>query len=159
MYVVPVKGDLIRTTDGGEFTVSEFSNFKSKGPAVYVEQENSSNALAIYFFDIEELNGIKVSYNTQTKVLNAQGHLKRKQHLPQKHDTIINEDTKTFKVAELKLHNRKYGLSHGLLIIGDDDEAYSLRDIVAIKRSFGDSFFDKKHFQKTYSDYLGSSKG
>jgi hypothetical protein len=159
MYVVPIKGDLIKTIDGAEFTVAEYTNFKSRGPAVYVEQESSSNALAIYFFDIEELNGIKVTYNSSTKILSALGHFKRKQHLPQKHDIITTEDTKTFKVSDLKLHNRKYGLSHGLLIIGSDDEVYSLKDIVAIKRSFGDSFFDKKQFQKTYSDYLGSSKG
>jgi len=168
MWVVPIKGDVVRTSDDTEFTVEAYSNFKGKGPCVYVEHTGGDKTLPIYFFDIESVNGIKVEFNNQSKIMNAMGYMKRKQHLPQKHDTITVADygvgeesddkepkTKKVKVNELKLHNRNLGLSRGLLIIADDDEVYSLKDIITIKRVSGDSYFDATKFQKIYTDYLG----
>ena len=167
MLIVPIKGDVIKTSDDSEFTVEAYSNFKNKGPAVYVEHGAGEKTLPIYFFDIIEVNGIKVEFNNMSKVLNALGFMKRKQHLPQKHDVITVEDseneseestTKKVKVTELKLHNRNLGLSRGLIIVGDDDNNYSLKDIKAIKRASGDSYFDKNKFVKIYKDYLGYSQ-
>ena len=63
--------------------------------------------------------------------------------------------TKKVKVKELKLHNKNIGLSRGLVILGDDAVIYSLESINRIKRSHGDSFFDKSQFLKLYKDYLG----
>jgi|688.fasta_scaffold07849_5 hypothetical protein len=170
MLVVPIKGDIITTEDGDEFTVAGFTNFRDKGPAVYVKSNpdsESKSTLPIYFFDIKNLNGIKVEFNNSSKVLNALGMLKRKLHLPQKDDYIIIEiddddkeedtdtSTKKVKVKELKLHNKNIGLSRGLVILGDDAVIYSLESINRIKRSHGDSFFDKSQFLKLYKDYLG----
>jgi len=154
MYLVPIKGDQIQTSDGAEFTVSEYSNFKSSGPCVYVTSE--STVAPIYFFDIQSVNGVKVSYNTQSKVLEALGHFKRKIHLPQKHDKIQVDGSEDYiKVDAIKLHSRSLGLSRGMLIIGSDGEHYSLQQITHIKRPIGDSFFDRKKFLKMYDDYLG----
>lgn len=159
MQVVPIKGDVITTADGPKFTVSSYTNFKSKGPAVYVEHNDGEASLLIYFFDIVEVNDVKVEFNNQSKILNALGYIKRKVHIPQKHDTIYVHDEEgneqKLKVKELKLHNKNLGLSRGLLIIGNDDEVYSMRDIINIKRVSGDSWFDEKKFQSIYSDYLG----
>lgn len=174
MLVVPIKGDIITTEDDNEFTVAGFTNFKNKGPAVYVQSSSSDasdtkSTLPIYFFDIKNLNGIKVEFNNTSKVLNALGMLKRKLHLPQKDDYIFitssdddddndNEDGKKdtkVKVKELKLHNKNIGLSRGLVVLSDDGVVYSLGSINRIKRSHGDSFFDKSQFLKLYKDYLG----
>lgn len=153
MWIVPIAKDVITTSDGVEFTVSDFTNYKSSGPAVYVAHESS--AMPIYFFDIATVNGVKVEYNKQSKVLEVLGHFKRKIHLPQKHDKIQIDDGDYVKVANIKLHSRSLGLSRGLLLIGEDGEAYSLQQITAIKRPVGDSFFDVKKFKKLYSEYLG----
>jgi hypothetical protein len=163
MWCVPVKGDLITTSDDIQVVVEGYSNYKSKGPVVYCTAEGSSTKIPVYFFDIKELNGVKIEFSNTSKVLNALGLLKRKQHLPQKKDTIFvmeendegNEVEKKVKVAELKLHNRNIGLSRGLLVIGEDEEFYSLADIKRIKRTSGDSYFDENKFQKLYQDYLG----
>ncbi len=172
MLVVPIKGDIITTEDDNEFTVAGFTNFKNKGPAIYVKSNpdsDSQTTLPIYFFDIKNLNGIKVEFNNTSKVLNALGMFKRKHHLPQKDDYIFidideeDDDTeedkdatsKKVKVKDLKLHNKNIGLSRGLVVLGDDGVVYSLQSINRIKRSHGDSFFDKSQFLKLYKDYLG----
>jgi hypothetical protein len=160
MLVVPINGDIITTEDDNEFTVAGFTNFKDKGPAVYVKSNDDTKAtLPIYFFDIKNLNGIKVEFNNSSKVLNALGIIKRKIHLPQKEDSIFierdDENETEVKVKELKLHNKNIGLSRGLVVIGDDKVVYSLGSINRIKRTHGDSFFDKAKFLKLYTDYLG----
>ncbi len=173
MLVLPIKGDIITTEDDNEFTVAGFTNFKDKGPAIYVKSNPDAEAkttLPIYFFDIKNLNGIKVEFNNSSKVLNALGMLKRKHHLPQKDDYIFieideddndeeesntNSSSKKVKVKDLKLHNKNIGLSRGLVVLGDDGVVYSLQSINRIKRSHGDSFFDKSQFLKLYKDYLG----
>jgi hypothetical protein len=154
MFVVPVEGDVINTVDGGEFITVSYTNYKNNGPCVYVKGESTTTP--IYFFDIQSINGIKVAFNSQAKILEALGHFKRKIHLPQKHDKIKVEGNEDFiKVSTLKLHSRSLGLSRGLLVVGEDGEAYSLQQITEIKRPIGESFFDGKRFKKLYKDYLG----
>jgi hypothetical protein len=158
MWAVPIDGDNITTADNLDFTVIGFTNLKSKGPAVYVESETESKAPPVYFFDIKKVNGVEVDFPSTSKILNAVGFLKRKIHLPQKHDVIL-VNGKEVKVKELKLHNKNLGLSRGLVIIDEDGDKYSLTDIEDIQRVRGDSFFDKKKFQKIYMDYLGYTNG
>ena len=154
MYIVPIVNDIVTTADGAEFTVQDYSNFRNQGPAVYVAHE--SKAMPIYFFDIATVNGIKVEYNNQSKVLEVLGHFKRKIHLPQKHDKIKVIGSEDFiKVSGVKLHSRSLGLSRGLLIMGEDGEAYSIQQIEDIKRPIGDSFFDVKKWNKLYKEYKG----
>lgn len=163
MWVVPIDGDNITTADKLDFTVIGYTNFKTKGPAVYVESDSGTEAPPVYFFDIEKLNGVEVEFPGSSKILNAVGLLKRKIHLPQKHDIISvagdGEEQKHVKVKELKLHNKNLGLSKGLVVICEDGEKYGLGEIEDIKRVSGDSFFDKKKFQQTYKDYLGYTNG
>lgn len=167
MWIVPIKNDVITTTDDVQFTVTGYTNYKAKGPAVYVDHSSGDSSVPVYFFDIKELNGIKVEFNSSSKILNSLGFVKRKFHLPQKHDIIYVDDTKEdedgtesttqkkVKVEEIKLHNRNMGLSRGMLIVGDDEVLYPLKSINRIKRTSGDSYFDKTRFVKTYVDYLG----
>lgn len=167
MWIVPIKNDIITTTDDTEFTVTGYTNYKSKGPCVYVTHSSGDSAVSVYFFDIKQLNGVKVEFNNASKILNSLGFVKRKIHLPQKHDVIYVDDTnedeegnetivqKKIKVEDIKLHNRNMGLSRGMLIVGDDDVLYPLKSINRIKRTGGDSYFDKSRFVKTYVDYLG----
>jgi hypothetical protein len=155
MFVVPIKNDIIKTKDGGTFTVLEYTNFKSKGPAVYVKADTP---FVIYFFDIDEINDVKVDFNGATKVFSALGHLKRKIHLPQKHDTVTlidGDNEKTLLVETLKLHSKSIGLSRGLVFIDSEGNKHSLGSIGDIERSTGTSFFDRKKFAHLYRDYFG----
>jgi hypothetical protein len=154
MWIVPIKGDSIVSKDGTDYIVDSYNNFKASGPAVLIEQEGK--VTPIYFVDIQSVNGVNVEFNNQSKVLEALGKFKRKIHLPQKHDKIIVKGSEDYiKVANLKLHSKSLGLSRGLLVIGEDGEAYSLQLIQTIKRPVGDSFFDRKKFLKFYDDYIG----
>ena len=152
MYIVPIDKDNIVTTDGAEVEVTDYSNFKPSGPCVFVAGEKTS--MPIYFQDIASINGVKVDYNNSSKVLEPLGHFKRKIHLPQKHDKIMVKG-EWIKVNGVKLHSRSLGLSRGLLIMGEDGEAYALQQVEDIKRPIGDSYFDKKRFLKIYSEYKG----
>jgi hypothetical protein len=162
MWVVPLPTDIITTTDDQQYEVKHFSNYKAKGPCALVKPVDGTTEqlLSVYFFDIKLLNDVEVDFPQGPKVLNSLGVIKRTIQLPQKHDelTIFDSETETskkVKVKELKLHNKNIGLSKGLVVISDDGDRYSLRAITAIERDSGDSFFDKKKFQKIYAEYLG----
>lgn len=152
MLVVPVSGDTITTKDGAEIKVLSFTNFKSKGPAVYVEHEAGIPAVVIYFFDIEKINGTRVEFNTSSKVFSSLGFIKRKFHLPQPGDELTVGD-KSIKVKSLKLHSKNLGLTQGLLVRDSDGIYYTLTQIDGIKRSNGTDTFDKKKFLAFYSEY------
>jgi len=164
MFVVPLANDKIENRDGESFTVLSYTNFKSTGPAVYAQYEVSSQPILIYFFDITKINGVSVDFIRGSKVLNANGHIKRKIHIPQKHDTLIvvkkhtelvSDEHDRVIVQDLKLHNKMIGISMGMVVKGDDENAYRLEDIVDIKRAAGGDFFNRKKFLKIYSDYRG----
>lgn len=165
MLVVPIAGDKITVKDSDRkpLTVISYTNYKSK-PAVYVDVGFRKPSLAIYFFDIESINGVRVEYVPGQKVFSAYGNIKRKIHLPQPNDLITvvklnidvfdNENDKV-QVEKLSLHNKTEGLGKGLLIKCDDDKYYRLSEIIDIHRAIGDDFFNKKRFLKIYDDYRG----
>lgn len=175
MLVVPLKGDRIVTKDGASLLVEGYTNFKNRGPAVYCSSTNAEfnsgdgQFIAIYFFDIDKINDVRVEFNSSSKVLNALGRLKRKIHLPQQHDLIEvfkpsnNEDgsksqfdkSAKVKVSGLKLHSKKYGIAKGLLIEDEDKNVYLLDEILDIEREIGNSLFNKKLFLKIYGEYVG----
>lgn len=168
MIIVPLPNDEVETKDGAKLIVVGYNNFKTKGPAVYckAEGEHNSQYLTVYFFDIEKINDVRVEFSTSTKVLNALGKIKRKIHLPQAHDFIFvfdkdssdNEsfsDSKRVKVASCKLHNKKHGVSKGLLIEDEDKNVYMLDEVLDLRRDIGSSEFDRKVFLKLYKEYLG----
>ena len=59
MLIVPLLGDKITTKDGVTFTVLSYTNYKSGGPAVYVEHTPLVPSDAVYFFDIVRINNIQ----------------------------------------------------------------------------------------------------
>ena len=161
MFVVPLPKDKVKTKDGAELEVVTYTNFKSKGPAVYVEHQAGTPAVAIYFFDIEKINDVRVEYNTGSKVFTALGNIKRKIHLPQPNDQIIIRDpnavdeTTIVEVKELKLHSKVLGLGQGLLVRDKDGTFHRLDTILDIKRAIGGNDFNQKKFLRMYSEYRG----
>lgn len=163
MFVVPLPKDKISTKDGAELEVVAYTNFKSKGPAVYVEHQAGTPAVAIYFFDIEKINGVRVEFNQGSKVFTALGHIKRKTHLPQQNDQLVvkkpsednPEETTIIEVKELKLHSKQLGLGRGLLIRDKENNFFRLDDVININRAVGSDSFNRKRFLRLYSEYRG----
>lgn len=163
MIVVPLKGDTIETKDGVTFKVLSYTNYRDKGPAVYVEHTPSVPSDAVYFFDIIKINGKTVDYLTGPKVFKSTGEIKRKFHLPQPNDVVTfkaKEGNKVVKVSGLKLHKRDE-LAKGLLIMGEEDgneEKLSVRinQIIDIERDIGNDLFSRDKFVSYYADYKGS---
>lgn len=168
MLVVPVRGDKIKTADNSEVrVVSSYTSLKEQ-PAVYLDKTTSSDAY-VYFSDIVEINGVRVEYETGSKVFSALGPLKRKFNLPQPKDTIkiklietaFKEEVEEIEVDSLKLHSKTAGATRGLLVASKDG-AYSLSEILEITRKGGYEKFYKDKFCSYYIDYLpigSKSKG
>lgn len=163
MLVVPLKGDKIETREGVEFTVLSFTNYRDKGPAVYVEHTAGVPSDAVYFFDINKINGKTVDYVPGSKVFKAAGEINRKFQLPQPND-IVTMRGKTgsmdIVVTGIKLHKRGE-LAKGLLVTGheqdiEDKVFVRLDQITDIKRDIGNDMFSRDRFLTYYSDYRGS---
>lgn len=162
MLIVPLKGDTVTTAEGSEFTIVEYTNYKSD-PAVYIDVPTDQNSI-LYFQDITEINSVKVEYNKSSKMFTALGIVKRKYNLPQSKDVMTVENPGSPKDAQpidvevktLKLHSRSIGLSKGLAVIDSDSNVYSLSDILNIDRANGSEHFDRKKFLKYYKDYTGA---
>lgn len=163
MFVVPLKGDKIETKDGVTFTVLSFTNYRDKGPAVYVEHTAGVPSDAVYFFDITKINGKTVEYVPGSKVFRSSGEIKRRFQLPQLSDTVTFKDkgtTQTMKVTGLKLHRRNE-LAKGLFVVGqaadsEDKVTARLSQIIDIERDIGNDLFSRDKFLSYYSDYRGS---
>lgn len=163
MLVLPLKGDRIETKDGITFKVLSYSNYRDKGPAVYVEHTPGVPSDAVYFFDIAKINGKTVDYIEGAKVFKSAGELPRKIHLPQPNDIVTFKDgqgTSSAKVVGLKLHKRGE-LARGLLVVvqeQDTDEKRFVRldQIIDLERDIGSEFFSRDKFLSYYSDYRGA---
>jgi len=163
MLIVPLKGDKIETKDGVSFQVLSYTNYRDKGPAVYVEHTPSVPSDAVYFFDIQKINGKTVELLNGPKVFRSLGPLKRKWQLPQPNDTVTWRGaggTADIQVKNLKLHKRGE-LSKGLLIVGVDPETEEqvfvrLNQIIDLKRDIGNDLFSRDRFLTYYADYQGS---
>jgi hypothetical protein len=162
MLIVPLKGDKATTVDGDEFTVLEYTNYKTD-PAVYIDVPPGQNSI-LYFQDIAEINDVKVEFNKSSKLFTALGIVKRKYNLPQSKDVLTVENPGSpedaqpidVEVKTLKLHSRAIGLSKGLAVLDDDHKVYVLSDILNIERANGSEHFDRKKFLKYYRDYTGA---
>ena len=159
MFVVPVKGDKIRTKDDSSvLIVSSFSSLKDE-PAVYVNPKG--NEPYVYFSDIVEINGVRVEYNSESKIFDSLGPLRRKFNLPQPKDTIkvklidvpYKDEVEDFIVTGLRLHSKKYGENRGLLVICKEGQ-FSLGDLIMIDRSSWSERFKQQEYKKYYFDYL-----
>lgn len=159
MFVVPVKGDKIRTKDDGTYKrVSSFSSLKDE-PAVYVQP--AGNSPYVYFSDIVEINGVRVVYNSESKIFEALGPMKRKFNLPQPKDVIevklievpFKDETEKFTVTGIKLNSKKHTVGQGILVKCKEGQ-FSLSDIISIERTNWTERFDREQFKKLYFDYL-----
>jgi len=163
MMVVPLKGDKIETKDGVTFTVLSFTNYRDKGPAVYVEHTPGVPSDAVYFFDIITIAGKNVEYVPGSKVFKAAGEITRKFQLPQPNDTITirgQDGSVDVVVTGLKLHKRGE-LAKGLFIVGhevdsEDKMFIRLDKIVDLKRDIGNDMFNRDRFLSYYNDYRGA---
>jgi len=164
MIVVPLKGDKIETKDGVTFTVLSYTNYRDKGPAVYVEHTTGVPSDPVYFFDINKINGKVMEYVTGAKVFKAAGEVRRKFHLPQINDTVTYKGkagNEIIRVTGVKLHKRNE-LAKGLLVVGkveddeDDKNEVRLNQIIDIERDIGNDLFSRDKFLRYYDDYTGS---
>ena len=160
MYVVPLHGDKIRVLNEADLLrVKSYTSLKSE-PAVYLTDVLADGTRAVYLSDIVELNGVKVEYDSDAKLLKALGPIKRKFNLPQPGDTVVTKliDTDfkkeevTLEVTRLKLHDQRNPSRSLEVICGDT--IIGLSDILDIRRKVGAEQFDPKAFTKLYLDYL-----
>lgn len=158
MIVVPLAGDVIQTSDGQKLRVQAYTNYKEGGPAVYCRNRGDKTQTLVYFFDIVGINGTKVEYARGSKMFNAYGKINRVQHLPQPDDTVIvasGGEKKSVKVQSLKLKSKAYSAGKGMIVKGEDGEAYRLKSILDIDRDIGGSRFNRKAFLALYDEYTG----
>lgn len=165
MYVVPLNKDVIVTADGYTYRVIEYTNFKDAGPAVYVKEKGVKTPKLVYFVDITSLNGVKVEYSKQTKLLKAFGRLERPIHLPQPDDSVTvltdeissDDSPEVYEVVGLKLKSKSAGVSKGLVVQVDGHPKYiTLSSVLDIKRAIGSSQFNRSQFRAIYKDYMGA---
>lgn len=163
MFIVPLPGDKIVTKDDVSFTVLSYTNYRDKGPAVYVEHTPLVPSDAVYFFDITRINGVHVDFITSSKIFKTAGNIRRKIHLPQPEDIISIKQGSILskvKVDSLKLHKRGE-LAKGLIIIGEDPDSKEkvnvrLNQIIDVDRNIGNDLFSRDKLLKYYKDYTGN---
>lgn len=163
MLIVPLKGDKIETKDGVSFQVLSYTNYRDKGPAVYVEHTPSVPSDAVYFFDIGKINGKTVEFLKGPKIFKSLGPLTRKFQLPQPNDIVTwrsPSGAADATVKSYKLHQRN-NLSKGLLIVAMDTDAQEqvlirLDLIIDVKRDIGNDLFSRDKFLNYYGDYRGA---
>jgi hypothetical protein len=168
MLVVPIRGDKIKTADSSDVRiVSSYTSLKDQ-PAVYLEKATSADAY-VYFSDIVEINGVRVEYESGSKLFSALGPLKRKYNLPQPRDTIkiklidtaYKQEIEEVEVDSLKLHNKTVGATRGLMVCSKEAN-YPLSEVLEVEHKNGYEKFDKDKFCAYYIDYLpisAKSKG
>jgi hypothetical protein len=160
MFVVPIAGDRVRTKDNGDpKTVSSFSSLKDE-PAVYLKP-GSSRERYLYFSEIVEINGVHVEYDATSKIFDALGPLKRRYNLPQPKDTVtvklnsapFKRETEEIEVIALKLHNKREGITRGLLTCAERS-CFTIPEILDVKRRSWTESFSAAGFKRYYRDYM-----
>lgn len=163
MIVVPLSGDKIDTKDGVSFTVLSYTNYRDKGPAVYVEHTPLVPSDAVYFFDITRINGAHVDFHSGSKTFKTSSNIKRRIQLPQSLDLVtvkIGGVLSRLKVDSLRLHKRGE-LAKGLVVICEDPDSKEkvtvrLNSIIDVERNIGNDLFSREKFLKYYKDYTGN---
>jgi hypothetical protein len=158
MLLVPIKNDIVKSSNGLPSKVLSFTNYKKDGPAVIVNGGD-----VIYFSDITEINDHKVKliktadgYN----VFETSGFVERKFQLPQVGETIsVDQEISTlpFKVKRLKLHVQDE-LASGLIVECEKSDSKVVVPILLSQIADVDGYiFSRKKFLAYYEDY--SNKG
>lgn len=163
MFIVPLAKDKVRTNDGHTYRVISYTNYKDAGPAVYCKDKTGTEAVLVYFFDIDQVNGTNVEYQRGSRVFRALGKVKREFQLPQPDDKVTvltnkisNEDGKErVDVEGLKLKSKALGVNKGLFFKDADGNAYRLNQVLDIDRALGGERFNREAFLAYYKDYTG----
>lgn len=160
MIVVPVAGDRIKTKDGLPSTVISYSNYKSEGPAVLVEETEGGPTATVFFHEIAEINDQPVSYiknDDGYKVFEISGYMERKYLLPQIGEYINSKvsgvEDRKYEVKRLRL-NVPNQLSSGLIIDGSNKDEPGVVEITLGQISDIDHYlFSREKFLAYYADY------
>ena len=169
MLIVPLAGDKIKIANNDStLKVIEYTRFKSAGPAVYCQVPDSKTLILVYFFDIEEINGVDVEYKKSSHLFKALGKVKRKYNIPQKGDVILitrkgsstEEDDdalekKKVKVDKVEIKLGKSNLVHGLFVTDEDKNLINCKRILDVESEIGTQAFDRSGFIKYYKEYFG----
>jgi hypothetical protein len=163
MFIVPIAGDTIKTTDGFSYTVLSFTNYKNDGPAVIAEPDDGSLSETIYFESIVDINGSEVEFSTKghgIKVFEAPAAFERKFQLPQPNDLIyakVDVYEEKFKVLELKLHVTN-NLSKGLILKVENVDTEKTQELsLNMINDIEHTIFSRTKFLKVYEDYLSKA--
>lgn len=157
MLLVPLKGDKVRFEDfSDEFTVKSFTSLKVE-PVVYLTTELPTGEAFVAISMIKSINGVPVI--EKDTVLAPKGPVKRKYNLPQPGDRIkvqlrvnVQGISETAELEVTELHLKADPMKP--LMIKTKDGAFSLRDVLDIKRKIGGEAFTKEGFLRYYLDYL-----
>lgn len=160
MYVVPVSGDKIKTKDGLPFKVLSYSNYKTEGPAVIVDSPGSKITDTVFFQDIAELNGQKVTYaktGKAFKVFETPGAFERKFQLPQPGEFITSNisgvEPRKYEIQRICLHVKNQ-LSSGLLLdCLEKDQAQKVQIPLSQISDVDHYLFSREKFMAYYADY------
>jgi hypothetical protein len=156
MFIVPLSGNRIKTTDNTVFTVLGYTNYENH-PSVYVSEAGSgSKIITIPFTDIVMIDRAPVTLNAG-KVF-VVSNIPNGISLPQCYD-IVDFGGNSIKVQMLKLNVRGH-LSSGMLVHGLDTVTNQfmtrkLANMISIKRANGNTDYDLHKFRLKFSDYLG----
>lgn len=162
MFVALVKNDRIKLLGkDGELKVSSYTGLKSE-PSVYLKEPLEDGSLSAPFSEIVQVNGVKVVYDDDSKLLKALGPLKRAVNLPQPGDKVTytlvetdyEEEQVTADVTDLRLHARG-NHKRSLQVKVESGTMLELTSIINIDRKVGNEPFDRSEFQRYYVDYLG----
>ena len=146
IIVVPLIDDEISLDDGSTFRVIGINRHKSS-PSVFVDADDTYE---IFFDDIKQINKIMVDYDSRSHTFVAIGKFKSRTQLPQPNETVITSKG-DFVVDQLKFHNRKIGLSKGIVIISGKD-IITLNLIKDVKEK--SRMFNEAKFKRAYSEYF-----
>lgn len=156
MIILPIPGDRIKTSSGLPAKVLSYTNYKLDGPAVIVDGPDE----LLYFKDIKELNDQKVKLIKNAEgynVLETDGYLERKFHLPQVGEFISSDisgvETRSYEVLRLRLHIKDQ-LSRGLVLdVKDKETGEELEIPISKVKDIDHYIFSQKKFLEYYSDY------
>ncbi len=159
MIVVPLKKDKILTSDDQELKVVSYTPYKEAGPAVHCKL--ADEIITVYFFDIKEINNIKVEYLKSQKAFKVFGKFERQIHLPQPDDKVTIQKKGSSKheriiveVAQLKMKSKDKIITKGAQLKDTEGLWHRLDEIVSINRAIGTNDWNLGQFKHFYKDYL-----
>lgn len=164
MIIVPVVGDVIKTSKGLPMKVLSYTNYKSEGPAVSVEAVVGGTVDTEFFADIVTVNDQKVTFirnDKGFKVLDTTGYLKRKYALPQPGEFLTSDaivENRKYEVQRIRLHVPNE-LSRGMILdVSSKDEPGVIEITLDQITDIDHYLFNRDRFLEYYNDYREKGK-